>query len=77
MNSLTAQPFALRTDGLAVGVDGAIASCGGDMNAAIAALLVLVDHLQAELAERDRQIAALTASVSRGYARRSLGRHTT
>ncbi|MEW9304753.1 hypothetical protein [Labrys neptuniae] len=49
--------------------DQAIATCGGDARVAVQALVAMVDHLKAELAERDDAIAALTASVSRGYAR--------
>lgn len=55
-------------DGLP-GAEAAIAACGGDARAAVEALLVLVDHLKAELAERDDEIAALATRVSRGYAR--------
>lgn len=66
-NSVPLWPMAADSRGL--GIEETIAACGGDTRAAIAALLVLVDHLKAELAERDGEIAAIAASVSRGYSR--------
>ncbi|WP_454813649.1 hypothetical protein [Labrys neptuniae] len=56
-------------------VEEAIAACGGDTGATVRALLVMIDHLRAELAARDGEIAALAASVSRGYARGLGERH--
>jgi hypothetical protein len=50
-------------------VDDTIATCDGDARAAIRVLLIAVDHLQAELAARDAEMAKLLLDVSRGYSR--------
>ena len=68
--SASLEPFLPRNAEVAQReADQAIAACQGDARAAVRALLVMVDHLRAELVERDDTIAMLTASVSRGYAR--------
>ena len=50
-------------------VDDAIAACGGDARAAVLALLIMVDHLEAELDQRDAELARLAEDVSRGFTR--------
>jgi hypothetical protein len=48
--------------GLEADIDQAIAACGGDLRAAVRALIMMVDHLEEELRRR-------RGSVSRGYVR--------
>lgn len=57
------------TDDLERDIDAAIAACGGDMRATIRSLLVANGFLEAEY-ER------LAASVSTGFARGRLRRHS-
>lgn len=54
---------------LEAAVDQAIAVCGGDARAAVRALIVAASVCEAELQPLQRDIARLTAIVSRGYAR--------
>jgi hypothetical protein len=51
-----------QDDGLEAAVDQAIAFCGGDMRAAVRALIVANDYLESELSE-------LKKAVSHAYAR--------
>ena len=51
-----------QDDGLEAAVDQAIAVCGGDMRAAVRALIVPNNHLESEIAE-------LMKAVSHAYTR--------
>ncbi|QEN86913.1 hypothetical protein FZC33_11490 [Labrys sp. KNU-23] len=69
-------PFSRReAEATPLGAPEAIAACGGDAHAAVEALLVMINHLRVEIAERDDEITALAARVSRGYGR-GLGERT-
>lgn len=56
-------------DDLETSVDDAIAACEGDARAAVRALLVALHHCQAELEQRNDEIARLARDISRGYSR--------
>jgi hypothetical protein len=60
-------------DDLETSVDDAIAACEGDARAAVRALLVALHHCQAELEQRNKEIARLTRDISRGYSRGRYG----
>lgn len=63
----TTETPAPAVDELEAAADQAIAACGGDARAAVKALIVTVDFLEAQIAE-------LRAKVSTGYARGRLSR---
>jgi hypothetical protein len=50
-------------------VEQIIAECGGDVRAAVRALLVANSHALAEIAAIDAEMTKLLADVSRGYSR--------
>ncbi|MBP0581476.1 hypothetical protein J8I29_19260 [Labrys sp. LIt4] len=50
-------------------VDKAIAACDGDARAAVRALIILTDHLQADLAAQTEAASRLAEGISRGFMR--------
>lgn len=50
-------------------VDKAIAACDGDARAAVRALIILTDHLQADMAAQTEAASRLAEGISRGFMR--------
>ena len=50
-------------------VNKAIATCDGDARAAVRALIILTDHLQAELETQTEAVGRLAEGTSRGFMR--------
>ncbi len=65
----SSQPSHEPGDELENAVDQAVSACGGDMRAAIRALLVANDYLESEVGE-------LMKAVSRAYARGRFGAYS-
>ena len=55
--------------GLDARVNKAIASCDGDARAAVRAMIILTDHLQAELEAQTEAAGRLAEGISRGFMR--------
>jgi DNA anti-recombination protein RmuC len=66
---LSSKPSREPDDELETAVDQAISACGGDMRAAIRALLVANDYLESEVGE-------LMKAVSHAYARGRFGAYS-
>ncbi|QEN86854.1 hypothetical protein FZC33_11185 [Labrys sp. KNU-23] len=56
-------------DDLEASTDDVIAACEGDARAAVRVLLVALHHCQAELEQRNDEVAQLAQDISRGYSR--------
>ena len=59
---------------LEAAVDQAVAACGGDLRAAVRALLVTLNTIETELETLKAEVAKIEAAVSGGYVRRALHR---
>ena len=70
----TSGPSQADAADLEAAVDGAIASCDGDIRAAVRALLLALDVYEAEVATLRDDVARIRAAVSPGYVRGRLGR---
>lgn len=67
------QPQHSEAAALEAAVDQAIAACGGDPRAALRTLVVALGTYEQEVGDLRREVDALTAALSHGYARRGKG----
>lgn len=67
------EPADAAADALEAAVDQAIAACGNDARAAVRTLVVALGSYEHEVDKLRREVEALTAALSLGYARRGRG----
>ena len=69
LNADHQEPANAAADALEAAVDQAIAACGNEARAAVRTLVVALGSYEQEVDELRREVEALTAALSLGYAR--------